>query len=96
MFEIGVPHGATEDTTIKLKSANEKTEEFLVPKSSMVVALHWHMNRNPDLWGPDANESRPERFLSYHDPDLFSGDESKATQPIVHVPLHFMPFQVTP
>jgi len=96
MFWIGVPHGATEDTTIKLKSGDQITEDFLIPKSSMVVALHWHMNRNPDLWGSDANEFHPERFLSYHDANLSSGEESKAAQPILNIPPHFMPFQVIP
>ena len=79
-----------------MKSGDQITEDFLIPKSSMVVALHWHMNRNPDLWGSDANEFHPERFLSYHDANLSSGDESKAAQPILNIPPHFMPFQVIP
>ena len=44
----------------------------------MVVALHWHMNRNPDLWGSDANEFHPERFLSHHDPNLSTVNDTKA------------------
>ena len=91
-----MPHGATEDTTIKLKSGDQTTEDFLIPKSSMVVALHWHMNRNPDLWGLDANEFRPERFLIYEDVDESYGIEPSETQPTLSIPPHFMPFQVIP
>ena len=96
---LGVPHGTIEDTTIKLKCASSDpnmptAKDFLIPKSSMVVSFHWHMNRNPDLWGLDANEFRPERFLAYEDLDESYGMEPSETQPTLSIPSHFMPFQV--
>ena len=60
----------------------------------MVVAFHWHMNRNPDLWGSDADEFRPERFLTFEDLDESYGVEPNATHPTLNIPSHFMPFQV--
>ena len=33
----------------------------------MVVAFHWHMNRDPTLWGKDANAFCPERFIAEDD-----------------------------
>ena len=98
-YYIGVPHGTTEDTIIKLKcSGNDndemETKDFLIPKSSMVVSFHWHMNRNKDLWGSDAIEFRPERFLNYEDLDGSYGMEPSLTHPTLTIPPHFMPFQV--
>ena len=71
-----------------------KTKDFLIPKSSMVVSFHWHMNRNEDLWGSDANQFRPERFLNYEDMDESYGMEPSETHPTLTIPPHFMPFQV--
>ena len=33
-----------------------------LPKGSMVMALHWHTNRDPKLW-EDPLEFNPERFI---------------------------------
>ena len=68
-------------------------EDFLIPKAGMVVALHWHMNRNPELWGEDSNDFRPERFLTDDgkDTDRIKNNEKK--QKLI-VPPYFMPFQV--
>ena len=60
----------------------------------MVVSFQWHMNRNATLWGKDANEFRPERFLNYEDMDESYGMEPSETHPTLMIPPHFMPFQV--
>ena len=83
---------------LKCSSDNNKeieTKDFLIPKSSMVVSFHWYMNRNKALWGADAEEFRPERFLNYEDLDESYGMEPSDTHPILIIPPHFMPFQVT-
>ena len=94
-----MPHGTTEDTTIKLKcSTNDPgkftSKDFFVPKSSMVIANHWHMNRSPDLWGSNSNEFLPERFLEYDDLYIDSMGEPSETRPTLTSPPYFMPFQV--
>ena len=70
------------------------TKDFLIPKASMVVALHWHINRNPDLWGTDSNAFQPERFLTYGDEDETDQIKEKENQANLRIPSHFMPFQV--
>lgn len=37
--------------------------EVLVPKGTTVFPGILASNRNPDIWGPTANEWRPERWL---------------------------------
>ena len=70
------------------------TKDFLIPKASMVVALHWHINRNPDLWGTTSNAFQPERFLSYGDEDKTDQNKETEKQRNLRIPSHFMPFQV--
>ena len=38
--------------------------EVPVPKDTVVVLNIWACNTNPALWGPDALEWRPERWLA--------------------------------
>lgn len=42
----------------------EYISEITVPKGSLVIISLFLANRNPDIWGPDANEWKPERWLS--------------------------------
>ena len=38
-------------------------EPLYVPKSTIIIHMPMLMQRNPDLWGPDADEFIPERYL---------------------------------
>ncbi|KAH7878863.1 cytochrome P450 [Lentinula edodes] len=38
--------------------------EISVPRGTQVVISMYNANRNEELWGPDANEWKPERWLS--------------------------------
>ncbi|KAJ3828317.1 cytochrome P450 [Lentinula raphanica] len=38
--------------------------EIAVPKGTTIFVSIYNSNRNPDLWGKDANEWKPERWLS--------------------------------
>ncbi|KIK57112.1 hypothetical protein GYMLUDRAFT_247366 [Collybiopsis luxurians FD-317 M1] len=40
-----------------------KMHEVAVPKGTSVIVSILNTNRNPDLWGKDANEWKPERWL---------------------------------
>jgi len=70
---LGVPHGTTDWVTID-------DGAYRVPPQTMVMVLHWHINRDPKLWS-EPESFKPERFLN----------ESKDR---VEIPKHFMPFQV--
>jgi cytochrome P450 len=37
--------------------------QVLVPKGTMVFTSLLSSNRNPDLWGPDSYEWKPERWI---------------------------------
>ena len=60
----------------------------------MVVALHWQMNRNPDLWGKDSNDFRPERFFKDDDEDTTDTIENNEKKQKLSGPPYFIPFQV--
>lgn len=39
-------------------------KEVVVPKGTLILPCLGHCNRNKDLWGEDADEWKPERWLS--------------------------------
>ena len=59
-----------EDVTLPLsrpvKSADGKHDINAIPlkKGTEVIVSITNANRNPNVWGPDANEWKPERWLS--------------------------------
>ncbi|KAJ3530952.1 hypothetical protein NMY22_g8359 [Coprinellus aureogranulatus] len=40
-----------------------EVSEILLPKNTCIIASLIHCNRDPLIWGPDANEWKPERWL---------------------------------
>ena len=60
---------AQKDTVLPLSKpiiGNDGTEvsEIVVPKSTNVLIAIRGANRSADIWGPDAEEWKPERWLS--------------------------------
>ena len=60
---------ATQDTTLPFSSPVEGTdgsliESVFVPKGSIVMMSLSACNCNKELWGEDADEWKPERWLS--------------------------------
>ncbi|KAJ3976635.1 cytochrome P450 [Lentinula raphanica] len=51
---LAVPHVLMED---------DWYEGYLIPKDTIVIANIWSINRDKEIYGPDADEFRPERFL---------------------------------
>ncbi|KII83621.1 hypothetical protein PLICRDRAFT_119208 [Plicaturopsis crispa FD-325 SS-3] len=51
----GMPHMLMED---------DWYDGYFIPKGAIVLPNIWAMNRNPEVYGPDATEFRPERFLA--------------------------------
>ncbi|KAI0536824.1 cytochrome P450 [Xylaria digitata] len=47
-----------------------------IPKGVVVVLSLWQMNRSPDLWGLEAGEFRPERWITSGKPNSNGGANS--------------------
>ena len=41
----------------------QKMSEILVPNNTNVIISIYAANRNPEIWGPDSHEWKPERWL---------------------------------
>ncbi|XP_047118335.1 probable cytochrome P450 304a1 [Schistocerca piceifrons] len=54
LLPIGIPHAATENTTL---------QGYSIPKGTVVVANLWSMHMDKSVWG-DPENFRPERFLN--------------------------------
>lgn len=52
-----------------------------IPKHTRVMSNHWAIHHDPNYWGADADEFRPERFLTE------DGKEMKKLE-------HFVPFSI--
>ncbi|KAJ3717828.1 cytochrome P450-like protein [Lentinula raphanica] len=62
-------HSARKDAVVPLHKPivgldGTEIREIAVPKGTVVFVSIYNANRNPDLWGKDANEWKPERWLS--------------------------------
>lgn len=53
---------ALKDTTLPRGGGPNGDEPLLVPKGTEVVFSTYHMQRDPEYWGPDAAEWKPERW----------------------------------
>lgn len=45
-------------------TTGEELTELLVPENTDIIIGIMACNRNPELWGPDAHEWKPERWLN--------------------------------
>eukprot|EP00253_Pinus_taeda_P009132 PITA_09132 len=51
---LAVPHESAEAVTVG---------GYHIPKKTMVMVNVWAIGRDPNVWGPDASEFKPERFI---------------------------------
>lgn len=51
---VGLPHRSTED---------DWYNGYFIPKGTLLVPNVWHLNRDPDIYGPDAAQFNPSRHL---------------------------------
>ncbi|XP_050685201.1 cytochrome P450 4g15-like isoform X2 [Leptidea sinapis] len=56
LYPIGPVIARHSDKKVQLKN-------FELPSGVPVVVHVWSINRNPEVWGPDADQFRPERWL---------------------------------
>ncbi|VDB83460.1 unnamed protein product [Peniophora sp. CBMAI 1063] len=54
VLPLGLPHRSIED---------DFYGGYFIPKGTVVIPNVWEMNRDTDVYGPDAREFRPERHL---------------------------------
>lgn len=56
---------------LTMREANRDTtlDGHFVPKGTTLVVVPWALQRNPEVWGADADEFRPERW----EDDLLAG-----------------------
>lgn len=48
----------------------------VIPEGVVVVLSMWQMNRSPEVWGPEAGECRPERWITSGKPNSNGGASS--------------------
>ncbi|KAJ8120365.1 hypothetical protein ONZ43_g2909 [Nemania bipapillata] len=48
----------------------------MIPKGVAVAISLWQMNRSPELWGPEADECQPERWITSGKPNSHGGANS--------------------
>ncbi|THU75616.1 cytochrome P450, partial [Dendrothele bispora CBS 962.96] len=51
---VGIPHASIEDAYY---------DGFFIPKGTVLIPNVWFLNRDPETYGPDADQFRPERHL---------------------------------
>lgn len=51
-------------TTPVKTTDNRVINEVCVPKDTRIIISLRQCNRNPEIWGPDAEEWKPERWLA--------------------------------
>ena len=66
---MDIRHRARKDVVLPLAEPirgldGQMIHEIFVPKNTTIVAGLHNCNRNKALWGPDAYEWKPERWLS--------------------------------
>lgn len=47
-----------------------------IPKGVVVILSMWQMNRSPEVWGPEAGDFRPERWITDGKPNTSGGAQS--------------------
>ena len=51
---LAIPHESLEAVTVG---------GYCIPKKTTVMVNLWAIGRDPNVWGPDASEFKPERFM---------------------------------
>ncbi len=62
--------------TMRQAIRDSNLADQIIPKGVTVVLSMWQMNRSPDLWGPEAGEFRPERWITSGRPNSNGGANS--------------------
>lgn len=61
--------------TIRVSNCDTTVQGHFIPRDTLLVLPIWAINTDPRLWGPDAHEFKPERWLA---PDQGGTSETNA------------------
>jgi 26-hydroxylase len=61
---LGLPHESVEAVTVG---------GYYLPKETMLIFNLWAIGRDPNVWGTDSSEFKPERFMQEESVDLTGG-----------------------
>ncbi|KAM0548806.1 hypothetical protein ACHAPJ_009662 [Fusarium lateritium] len=50
--------------TMRQAVRDTRIGEQFIPEGTDIIVSIWYINRSPDIWGPDAPEFRPERWIT--------------------------------
>ena len=70
-----IPFSSRTDSTVPLGSPiigtdGKKLSEIFIPNNTDIVISVMGVNQDPDIWGPDAAEWQPKRWLSPLPPNV--------------------------
>ncbi|KAE9385564.1 cytochrome P450 [Gymnopus androsaceus JB14] len=67
VIPLGLPHRLMEVHFVMFYSPmmDDWYEGYLIPKGTACMPNIWEINRDLDIYGPDAADFRPERFIEY-------------------------------
>jgi cytochrome P450 len=63
---------ALRDTVLPIGGGPDKTAPVFAPAGTLFDTCFATLHRDPDIWGPDANEFRPSRWDNNHSPPPFT------------------------
>jgi hypothetical protein len=69
MIPIFMPSSTRSDVLLPLSAPihdvnGRKIHEVFIPENTNVFLHIWNLNRDPSIWGDDAAEWKPERWLA--------------------------------
>ena len=69
MTPIFMPRSTRSDVVLPLSAPihdvnGRKIHEVFIPENTNVFLHIWNLNRDPSIWGDDAPEWKPERWLA--------------------------------
>jgi len=67
-FPLAIPHQSLEAVTVG---------EYYFPKKTMLLVNLWAIGKDPSVWGADASEFKPERFMGDENIDLTGQSDSR-------------------
>jgi len=62
--------------TIRVAVRDTTLAGHLIPRGTEIIICPWAVNRTPELWGSDASEFKPERWIDDGKPNNSGGAES--------------------
>jgi cytochrome P450 len=50
--------------TMRQALCDTRIGDQFIPKGTDIIISIWYINRSPEIWGPDAGQFRPERWIT--------------------------------